>query len=170
MRSVKNMTTDGYFNHIYIRTKPAITKYVSRRMLGDSSDTVNEIFLTAWRRRSDMPQDEDAQLMWLYAIGRRTIANTLRWRARLDRFNRATDALAQTSSVNNSSETTVVVHDCLSKLKKNDREILMLIEWDECNIHEAATILGITEAAATKRLKHARDCFISLYNSQSAAS
>ena len=170
MRSPKNMTNDEYFNQIYVRTKPAVTKYVSRRILGDSSDTVNEIFLTAWRRRTDMPQDEESQLMWLYAIGRRTIANTVRWRARLDRFNRATNALTETSSVNNSSETTVIVNDCLSKLKKNDREILLLVEWDECSVHEAAKILGITEAATTKRLKHARDCFIALYNSQSAAS
>ena len=164
------MTNDEYFNQIYVRTKPAVTKYVSRRILGDSSDTVNEIFLTAWRRRTDMPQDEESQLMWLYAIGRRTIANTVRWRARLDRFNRATNALTETSSVNNSSETTVIVNDCLSKLKKNDREILLLVEWDECSVHEAAKILGITEAATTKRLKHARDCFIALYNSQSATS
>ena len=170
MRSPKDMTNDKHFNQIYVRTKPAVTKYVSRRILGDSSDTVNEIFLTAWRRREDMPQDEEEQLMWLYAIGRRTIANTLRWRARLDRFNRSTNALAETSNVNNSSETTVVVHDCLSKLKKNDREILILVEWDECNVQEAAKILGITEAATTKRLKHARDSFISIYNSQSAAS
>lgn len=164
------MTKDENFNQIYVRTKPAVTKFVSRRMVGDHSDTVNEIYLTAWRRRSDMPQDEEQQLMWLYAIGRRTIANTLRWRTRLDRFNRSTNPLAETSNSNNSSETTVLVHECLSKLKKNDREILMLVEWDECNIQEAAKILDITEAAATKRLKHARDSFIAIYNSQSTTS
>jgi RNA polymerase sigma-70 factor (ECF subfamily) len=164
------MTNEDLFNQIYVRTKPAVTKYVSRRMLGDTSDTVNEIFLTAWRRRDSMPQNDEEQLMWLYAIGRRTIANTVRWRVRLDRYSRTTNALAETSNSNNSSETTVIVHECLSKLKKNDREILILIEWDECSIRDAAKILGITESAATKRLKHARESFVALYNSQTIES
>jgi hypothetical protein len=104
----------------------------------------------------------------LIATGRRTIANTLRWRARLDLFNRTTSALAETAVSNNSSETTILVHDCLSRLRKKDREILLLIEWDEFSIHEAATILEISEAAATKRLKQARDSFIGLYSASSS--
>ena len=144
--------------------------YVSRRVVGDASEIVDEIFLTAWRKRADIPQDDESQLMWLYAIGRRTIANTVRWHTRLDRFNRATNRLAETSTSNESSETTILVHECLSKLKKNDREILLLVEWDDCTVHEAAGILGITDAAATKRLKHARDSFMSLYSDRSDAS
>ncbi len=145
-------------------------RYVSRRVVGDASEIVDEIYLTAWRKRTDIPGDEENQLMWLYAIGRRTIANTVRWHARRDRFNRSTNPLATTSVSNESSETTILVHDCLSRLNKNDREILLLIEWDDCSTNEAAGILNITEAAATKRLKHARDSFIELYSAKSLAS
>lgn len=164
------MTENELFNSLYRRTKPSLMRYASRRVLGDASEIVDEIYLTAWRKRTDIPGDEEAQLMWLYAIGRRTIANTVRWHARLDRFNRSTNRLAETSVSNDSSETTVLVHECLSRLKKSDREILLLVEWDDCCISEAAAILDITEAAATKRLKHARDSFIELYSAQSIAS
>ena len=162
------MDNEMHFDEMYQRAKPKLQKYVARRVFGDSSEIVDEIFLTAWRRRADIPDDHDAQMMWLYATGRRTIANTLRWRARLDLFNRTTSALAETAISNNSSETTILVHDCLSRLRKKDREILLLIEWDEFSIHEAATILEISDAATTKRLKQARDSFIGLYSSRSS--
>jgi RNA polymerase sigma factor (sigma-70 family) len=164
------MTENEPFNSLYRRTKPSLMRYVSRRVVGDASEIVDEIYLTAWRKRTDIPGDEENQLMWLYAIGRRTIANTVRWHARRDRFNRSTNPLATTSVSNESSETTILVHDCLSRLNKNDREILLLIEWDDCSTNEAAGILNITEAAATKRLKHARDSFIELYSAKSLAS
>lgn len=156
------------FDDLYQRAKPRMQKYVARRVSGDSSEIVDEIFLTAWRRRDDIPDDPDAQMMWLYATGRRTMANTLRWRARLDLFNRTTSALAENAASNNSSETTILVHDCLSRLRKNDREILLLIEWDDLSISEAAKVLEISEAAVTKRLKQARDSFIGLYSSHSS--
>ena len=159
------MTENELFTSLYRRTKPSLMRYVSRRVLGDTSEIVDEIYLTAWRKRTDIPMDEDGQLMWLYAIGRRTIANTVRWRSRLDRFNSSTNPLAKTSVSNESSETMILVHECLGRLKKSDREILLLVEWDDCRIDEAAEILDITEAAATKRLKHARDSFIALYSS-----
>lgn len=162
------MSNELDFDDLYQRAKPKLQKYVARRVFGDSSEIVDEIFLTAWRRRADIPVDHDAQMMWLYATGRRTIANTLRWRARLDLFNRTNTTLVETATSNNSSETTILVHDCLSRLRKKDREILLLIEWDEFSILEAATILEISEAAVTKRLKQARDSFIVLYSSRSS--
>ncbi|CAB4612919.1 unannotated protein [freshwater metagenome] len=162
------MMNEQDFDDLYQRAKPRMQKYVARRVFGDSSEIVDEIFLTAWRRRDDIPDGPDAQMMWLYATGRRTIANTLRWRARLDLFNRTTSALAENAASNNSSETTILVHDCLSRLRKNDREILLLIEWDDLSISEAAKVLEITEAAATKRLKQARDSFIGFYTAHSS--
>lgn len=160
------MSNEKKFDEIYRRTKPKLQAYVSRRMFGDTSEVVDEIFLTAWRRRADMPQEEDAQMMWLYAVGRRTIANHLRFRARLDLFSRTTSALHETSTSNTSSETSILVHECLRQLRKIDREILLLVEWDDLTIHQAATVLQITEAAATKRLKSARDAFSALYLAQ----
>jgi RNA polymerase sigma-70 factor (ECF subfamily) len=162
------MNNEQDFEDVYQRAKPKLQKYVARRVFGDSSEIVDEIFLTAWRRKADIPDDHEAQMMWLYAIGRRTIANSLRWHARLDLFNRTNTALVETSTSNNSSETTIFVHDCLSRLRKKDREILLLIEWDDFSINEAATILEITEAAVTKRLKQARDSFIALYSARSS--
>lgn len=151
------------FDSFYRQTKPLLMRFVARRVTGDASDLVNEVYLTAWRKRKDIPLDTEGQIMWLYAIGRRTIANSIRLRARLDRFNRSTIRLAEMSVSNESSEISILVHQCLSRLKKSDREILLLIEWDDLSIREAALILDITESAATKRLKHARDTFISLY-------
>lgn len=145
-----------------------LSRYVSRRVVGDSADVVDDVFLTAWRRRTDIPREADSQLMWLYAIARRKIANLVRWRSRLDRFNRATNPLAEVSVSHLSSDTSILVHDCLRRLNNNDRDILLLIEWDGCTVREAATVLKITEAAATKRIKHARESFAELYSASNS--
>jgi DNA-directed RNA polymerase specialized sigma24 family protein len=39
------------FGEMYQRAKPKLQKYVARRVFGDSSEIVDEIFLTAWRRQ-----------------------------------------------------------------------------------------------------------------------
>jgi RNA polymerase sigma factor (sigma-70 family) len=162
------MSRNQDFDEMYRTTKPKLQSYVARRVYGDSAEIVDEIFLTAWRRKADMPQDHEARLLWLYAVGRRTIANHLRFRARLDLFGRSTSALAETSTSNNSSETTILVHDCLRRLRKIDREILLLVEWDDLTIHQAASVLDITEAAAIKRLKSAREAFSTFYTAQNS--
>ena len=161
------MSTDRQFDEIYRRTRPSLSRYVARRVVGESADVVDDVFLTAWRRRTDIPREEDSQLMWLYAIARRKIANLVRWRSRLDRFHQATNPLAEVTVSHLSSETSILVHDCLRRLTKNDREILLLIEWDGCTVREAATVLNITEGAATKRIKHARESFVELYSASS---
>jgi RNA polymerase sigma factor (sigma-70 family) len=51
------------------------------------------------------------------------------------------------------------VHEALSKLDKDDRMILLLIDMEERSYQEAAEIIGISEAAVRSRLHRARKAF-----------
>lgn len=153
-------SSDRDFNEVYVAARPYVKRYVTRRMQGDVDDVVDEVFLTAWRRRDKMPVVEDELLMWLYGIARRVTANKVRWHRRRERFQKSIEPL---TSGSNSGESTsidsMVVHAALAKLKPADREILMLVEWEGLTVRQSAEVLEVTESAAGKRLAAAREAF-----------
>jgi RNA polymerase sigma factor (sigma-70 family) len=53
----------------------------------------------------------------------------------------------------------------LDRLSVEDREVLLLHEWDECSYAEIAVSLGSTEPAARKRVSRARKRFAMHYGS-----
>jgi RNA polymerase sigma-70 factor, ECF subfamily len=56
----------------------AVRVYAARRAgLGDADDVVAEVFVIAWRRIDDLPEDP---LPWLLGVARRVLANRRRVR------------------------------------------------------------------------------------------
>lgn len=165
MENINNGAVDGQFADFYRLHRPLVTRYVSRRLRSDIDDIVEEVFVTAWRKRALIPLVASEQIVWLYAMARRVIANKVRWRVRLDRFSRAHEPLV-VESMNRDSQsvTSLLVHSALRRMRPQDREVLLLIEWDGCTIDEAAKILGITPSAAGKRIAAARNAFIEQYD------
>lgn len=151
------------FEEAFRTHKLRVESYVRRRVRQDVDDLVEEVFLTAWKRRDSIPLNSDDQLLWLYATARRVIANKLRWRARLDRFNRASTPLV-ISAVGSAEIAHRSVHLALERMRLADRELLLLIEWDGLSVSAAAAVLGITPSATNKRLQSARESFTSLYS------
>ena len=165
MPKKNNVVGDEQFNDFYRLHRPQVVRYVARRLRSDIDDIVGEAFVTAWRKRDLIPPAKADQIVWLYAIARRIIANKVRWRTRLDLFNRAQEPLIVTST-NGDSEglTNLLVHSALRRMRPQDREVLLLVEWDGCTLDEAATILEITSSAAGKRISVARSSFADQYN------
>ncbi len=161
----KNSGSDEQFSDFYRLYRPQVVRYVTRRLRQDIDDVVEEAFVTAWRKRALIPQATSDQIVWLYAIARRVIANKVRWRARLDLFNRAHEPLIVTST-NGDSESleALLVHSALRRMRPQDREVLLLVEWDGCSIDEAASVLGVTPSAAGKRIGAARIAFAEQFN------
>lgn len=160
---------DTMFREFYARTAPSVRRYVIRRLMTDVDDVVESVFVTAWQRADSMPDGADDQLVWLYAIARRKIANFVRVKRRRDRFSLKVDEERNSSNAgSDDSSTTVVVHHALSQLSPSKREILLLVEWDGLTVDQAATVLGISSPAAGKRLWAARNSFRSLCEAQFA--
>jgi RNA polymerase sigma-70 factor, ECF subfamily len=64
------------FEALYASYNAAVRTYVRRRVDSqDADDVVADVFVTAWRRLRDVPEDP---LPWLLGVARRVIAN--RWR------------------------------------------------------------------------------------------
>lgn len=151
------------FDEIFLQTNGAIHAYVSRRISWDIEDIVDDVYVTAWRKKEAIPTDDKEALLWLFAVARRVIANKVRFKSRFDRFNKLNHPLLASVASQQSSQETFV-HEALVALNKDHREALMLVEWDGLSTAEAAQVLDIPETTLTKRLHSAREAFAQTYS------
>ena len=121
----------------------------------DAADVVAETFLIAWRRLGEVPLDDEARL-WLYGTARHVLANQDRGARRRDRLTeRLRDELRQQLPARQPQEGSAFL-EALAGLREADRELLMLIGWEELTPTQAAHALGISPLAARTRLHRAR--------------
>ena len=124
----------------------------------DAQDAVADVFLTAWRRLEDVPDDPVSARVWLYATARRVLAN----QRRSSRRRRALhDRLAHEAAASRDPTTgeESLVHEALDRLGPRDREVLLLSEWEGLSPAEIAAVLGCLTVTARGRLHRARRRF-----------
>jgi RNA polymerase sigma-70 factor (ECF subfamily) len=125
----------------------------------DAQDAVAEVFLTAWRRLDELPEG-DAARVWLYATARRVLANQ---RRSLKRRVALHERLAQEVVVSQEpappDPEEALVHEALHTLRPQDREILLLAEWEGLTPAQIAIVLGCLTVTARGRLHRARTRF-----------
>ncbi len=153
------------FSDLFQTTHKRILQYVTRRISWDAEDVVDDIFAVAWKRKEDIPANPDERIVWLYAIGRKVIANKIRYKARADRFNKLNNPLVEGSS-ESAGESNMVTNQVLMEMPQELREPLLLVEWDQLSVKDAAKVLGISESTVNNRLHTARELFARKYSSQ----
>jgi RNA polymerase sigma factor (sigma-70 family) len=127
----------------------------------DAQDAVAEVFLAAWRRLDELPQD-DAARVWLYATARRVIANQRRSSRRRVALQERLELEASSSSPDDTQETPgeeTLVRAALRRLGPRDREVLLLAEWEGLSAAQIAAVLGCLTVTARGRLHRARSRF-----------
>jgi RNA polymerase sigma-70 factor, ECF subfamily len=147
------------FESMFGATYDRVLAYVLRRAdPADAEDVVSETFAVAWRRFDDVPADP---LPWLYAVARRTLANSrrsVRRRAqlatRLASENRLSSLVE--SDPSEQLEEVAVMRAALNALAEADREVLMLVAWEGLDNERAAVVLGVSPQAFAVRLHRAR--------------
>jgi len=138
----------------------AIRAYCMRRLaVADANDAVAEVFLTAWRRIEDLPVG-DGELPYLYGVARNKVLNSRRSSGRRSRLAARANSLAPETPPG--PEAIVMTHAetdsidaALLALRPDDSEIIRLRAWEELTGPQIAEVLGISTAAAQKRLSRA---------------
>jgi RNA polymerase sigma-70 factor (ECF subfamily) len=142
------------------------------RMTGnedDANDLAQETFVRVFKSR-DSFRTEQKFSTWLFTIAANLARNHFRWRARhpnlsLDAENPDTEqSLGGTLPANNPApndealamERAKAVRAAVGKLPEDLREAIVLCEWEERSVAEAATILEATPKAVESRLYRAR--------------
>jgi RNA polymerase sigma factor (sigma-70 family) len=124
----------------------------------DAADIVAETFGVAWRRIGDVPPAPESRL-WLYGVARRILANQRRGELRRRRLSdRLREELRATGAADASSqdERALAVGEALAALPEQDREVLLLANWEGLTPAEIATVIGVPGATARTRLHRAR--------------
>ena len=148
------------FRLLYERNYAPISAYVRRRVRradGSDADIVAEVFVVAWRRFLEVPEQTN-ELPWLYGVARNLVANHFR---SAQRSSALTDRLmveerASVDSSAGSSELELRVRRAVDQLSDLDREIFRLIHWEELTHEEVGLSVGITAKAVERRVARAR--------------
>lgn len=144
------------FEALYRAHAGAVRAYARRRSdAATADDVVADVFLTAWRRLAEVPDDA---LPWLFGIARRVLANRRRSEARSAALHQRLATLTPRILVD---EQSVISLDpklaaALGGLGDRDREILLLVAWDGLEPARAARALGINARTFAVRLHRAR--------------
>lgn len=154
-------TQHDRLTRLYEKHNRALRAYCLRR-IGDeaASDAVAEVFAIAWRRIDDVP-DEEMALAWLYGVARRVVSDHYRSQNRRARL---TIKLSGTRPVVPAQPDWQVVqraeyhqvHAALKGLREKDREVLLLVAWEELSNDQIAAVIGCSTEAAAQRIHRAR--------------
>jgi len=145
------------FARLYREHGREILGYALRRCPDpeDAADAVAETFLAAWRRLPDVPLGEEGRL-WLYGAARLVVANLRRGERRRNRLTEQLRAELRDQLPVQVAEDPTGILEALKALDESDRELLMLVGWEELTPAQAAHVLAITPLATRSRLHRAR--------------
>lgn len=135
----------------------------------DANDLAQETFVRVFKSANSFRTDQKFST-WLFTIAANLARNHFRWRSRhpnlsLDAENPETEqSLGSTLPAKNpapneealADERAKAVRAAVGKLPDDLREALVLCEWEERSVAEAAAILAATPKAVESRLYRAR--------------
>ena len=162
---------DAALNDLMDRHAAAVFHFLCR-MLGnedDASDLAQDTFVRVYRARASY-QPEQKFRTWLFTIAANLARNQFRWRSRhpnvsLDAESESTDqslgdtlqsGIATPHQVTLAAERAQAVRAAVQALPDDLREAIVLCEWDDMSLAEAAAVLQTTPNAVESRLYRAR--------------
>jgi RNA polymerase sigma-70 factor (ECF subfamily) len=142
------------------------------RMLGnedDANDLAQETFVRVFRARASFRTNEKFST-WLYTIAANLARNHFRWRSRHPNVSLETGIGESEQTLGGTlpaegpapneqalaAERAAAVRAAVGKLPEDLREAIVLCEWEERSVAEAAVILETTAKAVESRLYRAR--------------
>lgn len=152
------------FATIFDRYAAVIHRYLSRRIgVSIADDLTSQTFLVAFDRRTSFDPAHPTALPWLYGIAtkllsrhRRTEVRQYRAFARtgVDAFQDSHDEriAARVTASALSRQLAAALH----RLPADQRDVLLLIAWEELSYQEAGDALGIPVGTVRSRLSRAR--------------
>lgn len=162
---------DPALNDLMERHAPAVFRLLCRMLNNedDANDLAQETFVSLFRSREKFRPNAKFST-WLFTIAANLARNQIRWRTRhpnvsMDAESDSTDqALAETIASPAptpkeqalSGERAAAVRIAVNNLPGDLREAIVLCEWEEHSLKEAAAILEATPKAIESRLYRAR--------------
>ncbi|MDW6062349.1 RNA polymerase sigma factor [Streptomyces sp. FXJ1.4098] len=151
------------FEPLVARHSAALHGYLVRRAPGAADDLLSELWLRAYASRDGFDAARGTARAWLFGVARNVLA--AHWR-RLEteappgsaRFAEgiASDPWQAVDQRLDAAAVAPVLRHALTKLPAVERELLLLIAWEQLTPTEAASVIGVPPGTARSRLHRAR--------------
>jgi RNA polymerase sigma-70 factor, ECF subfamily len=143
------------FTRIFEDHYEDVRAYTRRRAPDLADDVAAETLAVAWRRLDDIP---DPALPWLYGVARNVLCNAVRSerRRRAGEDGGVKAGPGVTPSFTAGLEEGSVMRAALENLSPADRELLLLVAWEQLDGPALAAALRCSRTAAAVRLFRAR--------------
>ncbi|WP_329363668.1 RNA polymerase sigma factor [Streptomyces sp. NBC_00669] len=136
------------------------------RLTGDwaaAEEVMSETFLAAWRVRQRVEPDGGSLRPWLLGIATHKAHNANRGRGRRLAFlarqpepRAVADFAQETVGRLDDARRLAAVHAALGRLRRHEREVLVLCVWEGLDYGQAAEALGVKVGTVRSRLSRAR--------------
>lgn len=154
------MDAGSRLEQMYRAHAGAVRTYARRRSdTQTADDVVSDVFVTAWRRIEDVPEEDP--LPWLLGAARRALANQRRAASRQRALHRriGSDPTIGLTEPAKKMAVDQAAFAALGQLGERDREVLLLVAWEGLTPARAAVVLGIRPNTFSARLSRARRRF-----------
>jgi len=133
-------------------------RYLLRRLADaeDAAEALNDVFLTAWRRRDRIPPDPQEARLWLYGVAANVHRNQQRAGLRRAALVRRLRADPTAHRPVEPDAVGGAVRDAIDALPGELGELVRLRHWEGFSLAEAAQVLGIPASTARTRYAAAR--------------
>jgi RNA polymerase sigma-70 factor (ECF subfamily) len=156
----RSRTDPAAFEPLVGRLGPAVHAYLVRRAPGAADDLLADVWAAAFGARHGFDPRLGGVRAWLFGIARNVLlAHLRRDRHRRGRADLAGDGF-DWSAVDERLDAAAAgpaLRGALAGLPTVERELLLLVAWDDLAPGEAARVLGIPAGTARSRLHRARD-------------
>lgn len=141
------------FESLYRAHADDVARFARRRSDAETAaDVVSEVFVVAWRRLEQVPDDA---LPWLLGCARRVLGHQQRAARRRSRL--LAKLTVTSPRVDGSRESSSsVLAEGLAALTERDREALLLTAWEGLTTEQAAVVVGCSPEAFRVRSHRAR--------------
>ena len=170
--SESGVTPEERFEAMFDEYYRAVARYLRTRghTAADADDLIAGTFEVAWRQIDKLPQGREA-LPWLLAVARNLSRNHRRKSQReaslAQGLGTVTVPWAELPIEDRAASAEVMA--ALARLKPVDRDLVMLVAWDELSPSEAGQVLGLRPVTARSRLHRARQRLSALLQGSTAS-
>ena len=150
---------EARFRAVYEATHDDLLRFVQRRVEpSHAEDVTADVFLVAWRRLDDVPEEVDDARPWLFGVARATMLNHHRGVRRRDAL---AVRVAEATPTDPTSADDVAVRRfelaaAWARLSAAEQEVLSLAVWEGLDSARAGVVLGCSPTAYRLRLSRAR--------------
>lgn len=167
-RGRSTISREAEFESLYRSNYRGVERYVEAVWPAvDRDDVLSLTFEIAWKRFDEVPLDRPRY--WLIGVARNVALNAVRARRRRSRHEDVAFELggalrAELHDGGVPMYTLEVLTKALSRLKQEDRELVLMATWAPDSIADIARTLGISPKNASVRLHRARTRLRAVYS------